>query len=339
MNRLISLVVIFLVMINTTVASAVSLTEAAIQIVAANEQSQVIEGTDGWLFLREELEHIAAGEFWGERSEQASRTAKKQFSDPLPAISAYSQALKEQGIELYVMIVPPKALVYGDKLDPAISTREQAERIYEEFNQNLEDEGVNVIDLFPHLKEMVKAGDERLYCRTDTHFSPSGMLLFAQEAARAVKQHTWFKEYPIAKFSRSTQELTITGDLAKMSGKDVSESIELQLVKGGSSNSFLASDNTSPVILLGDSHTLVYNGGGELHAKGAGLFDNLSAELGFPVDLIGVRGSGANPARIQLYQRARKNPEYLSSKRAVIWCFAARELTGAGGWRIIPTSP
>jgi hypothetical protein len=54
------------------------------------------------------------------------------------------------------------------------------------------------------------------------------------------------------------------------------------------------------------------------------------------VDRIGVRGSGATPSRIKLYQRSRKKPDFLKNKKTVIWCLSARELTGPGGWRKIP---
>jgi alginate O-acetyltransferase complex protein AlgJ len=93
------------------------------------------------------------------------------------------------------------------------------------------------------------------------------------------------------------------------------------------------------VILLGDSHTLVFHSGGDMHASGAGLADQLALELGFPVDLIGVRGSGATPARISLYRRVRGDADYLKKKKLLIWCFTAREFTEAtSGWRIVPVT-
>ena len=97
-------------------------------------------------------------------------------------------------------------------------------------------------------------------------------------------------------------------------------------------------DKTSPVILLGDSHTLVFHSGQELHGTGAGLADQLAAELGIAVDVIGVRGSGATPARVNLLRRAKAEPAYLAGKKAVIWCFAAREFTESTGWSLVPFS-
>jgi alginate O-acetyltransferase complex protein AlgJ len=54
------------------------------------------------------------------------------------------------------------------------------------------------------------------------------------------------------------------------------------------------------------------------------------------VDLIGVRGSGATPARVNLLRLARGDAEYLGKKKLVIWCFAAREFTESAGWQKVP---
>ena len=72
---------------------------------------------------------------------------------------------------------------------------------------------------------------------------------------------------------------------------------------------------------------------------GAGLPDQLALELGFPVDLVAVRGSGATPARINLLRRAQKDPNYWAGKKWIIWCFAAREFTESDGWRKVPLKP
>ena len=53
---------------------------------------------------------------------------------------------------------------------------------------------------------------------------------------------------------------------------------------------------------------------------------------------VGVRGSGATPARIELYRRGQADPEYLKNKKLVIWCFSAREFTENQGWRKVPVA-
>ena len=92
----------------------------------------------------------------------------------------------------------------------------------------------------------------------------------------------------------------------------------------------------SPVILMADSHGLIFHVGGDMLASGAGLADQLALEMGFAVDLIAVRGSGATPARVNLYRRA-KRKGYLAKKKVLIWCIAAREFTeSVDGWGKVP---
>jgi len=70
-----------------------------------------------------------------------------------------------------------------------------------------------------------------------------------------------------------------------------------------------------------------------MHAEGAGLPELLSYELGVNVDLVGVRGSGATPARVELVRRR----DNLKGKKMVIWCFTVREYTESQtGWQKLP---
>ena len=109
------------------------------------------------------------------------------------------------------------------------------------------------------------------------------------------------------------------------------DAIRRKLLKTGAA---VTPDANSPLLILGDSHTLVFH---EFHAERSGLVDQLAQELGFAPDLIGTRGSGATAVRISLYRHARKNPDYLSKKKVIVWCFAAREFTESDqGWEKEP---
>lgn len=307
---------------------------------AATSPGSVVTGLDGWLFFKEELEHLAAGQFWGEAAATASRVKDKANADPLPAILEYNKLLAEKGITLYLMPVPPKALIYPDRLSTTLDRSAAAEELalYREFYARLSAAGVKVVDLLPDL--MANRDKAQLYCRTDTHYSGAGLALFAKAAAEAIRKEAWYGEAGKKEYNRNPQQVTIQGDLTQMAGgSGPAEELELAMVTGRNDGKPVEPDLQSPVILLGDSHALVFQAGGDLHAKGAGLFDHLSAELGFAVDLLGVRGSGVTPARIKLFQRAKQDSSYLAGKKALVWCFAAREFTGSGGWRRIPVAP
>jgi alginate O-acetyltransferase complex protein AlgJ len=105
-----------------------------------------------------------------------------------------------------------------------------------------------------------------------------------------------------------------------------------------SSNAALQPNAASSILILGDSHTLVFH---DFLAERAGFTDQLAHETGVVPDWIGTRGSGANAVRISLLRRAIKDAGYLASKKAVVWCFAAREFTEADqGWQRLPlTAP
>lgn len=321
-------------------AASPSFREICRDYVAKIGAGSVINGVDGWLFFKDDLQHLAAGSFWGDAAASASEAKDKSTADPLPAIEEYNKQLALRGITLYLMPVPPKALIYPDKLAATIARSAATEELalYREFYGLLAARGVKVIDLLPKLLE--NRDRAALYCRTDTHYSGAGLALFAEAAAEALKKEAWYTAVEKQSFARSKLMVTIHGDLNQMAGATgPEEELELSVVSGKEGGKQLESDLKSPVILLGDSHTLVFQAGGDLYAKGAGLFDHLSAELGFAVDLLGVRGSGVTPARIKLFQRAKQDVGYFNGKKALIWCFAAREFTGAGGWKKIPVAP
>jgi alginate O-acetyltransferase complex protein AlgJ len=100
-------------------------------------------------------------------------------------------------------------------------------------------------------------------------------------------------------------------------------------------------DPHSPVLLLGDSHNLVFHVGGggmggDMFARGAGVADQLALALGVVPEVIGVMGSASTTSRINLYRKGHSDPQYIPTKKAIVWLFSAREFTGPGGWAKIP---
>lgn len=296
---------------------------------AAVGDAMAIPGSDGWLFLRAELRHVGAGPFWGEAAAKVSKASSPDKADPLPAIVNFHAQLKALGIELILVPVPCKALVYADKLGGPAEGRMDA--VHQEFYKQLAAKGVKVLDLAEAFaKEKTRPNAPALYCKTDTHWSPYACELTARLIKKRLGAPAWLAGKPDA-FKTASEKRTIAGDLTDGKG---SEELPVRVVT--SADNPAIEDRTSPVILLGDSHTLVFHVGQDLHGAGAGLADQLAAELGIAVDVIGVRGSGATPARVNLLRRAKADPGYLGGKKAVIWCFAAREFTESSGWSLVP---
>ncbi len=294
---------------------------------AAEGDSMAVAGADGWLFLRSELRHIGVGVFWGAAAAQVSRAASPDKADPLPAIVDFHEQLKALGIELIVAPVPCKALVYPELIGASATGRLDA--VHRDFLRLLGARGVKVLDLAAAFhREQARPGRPLLYCKTDSHWSPYACEVTAARIREALGAPAWLRGRPEA-FKTSPEVRTIAGDLAD---GGAAEELPARVVDAAGA---ALDDRASPIILLGDSHTLVFHAGAELHGVGAGLADQLAAELGLAVDVIGVRGSGATPARVNLLRRARADAAYLGGKKVVIWCFAARAFTESTGWSML----
>ena len=143
---------------------------------------------------------------------------------------------------------------------------------------------------------------------------------------RSVEAHTEWKT------------VAIHGDLLDLpggGGKGADEKIAVRSVSGPKSEAF-ESNPASPVLLIGDSHTLVFH---DFLAQRAGLLDQLAAEIGVAPEVIGTRGSGATAVRTSLFRKTVKEPTYLTKKKVVVWCFTAREFTESdSGWQKLPVA-
>ncbi len=307
---------------------------AALARVAAEAEAggkSALAGKDGWLFLVAELRHLGAGRFWGAGAARASRASNADRADPLPAILDFRDQLAKAGIELLLVPVPPKAAVVPGAV-PGIDAapRVRLDEVDAEFYALLRERGVPVIDLQAELAA-AKPGLPA-FCKSDSHWSGVGIGAAAARIAERVKALPWYASLPKQRFSAEERETEIRGDLARMLGGASPETLPLRFVAAPGGGP-VAPSRESPLLLLGDSHTLVFHAGGDMHATGAGLADQLALELGFAVDLVGVRGSGATPARINLARR----PGGLAGKKLVVWCFGARELSEAPqGWAKVP---
>jgi alginate O-acetyltransferase complex protein AlgJ len=143
-------------------------------------------------------------------------------------------------------------------------------------------------------------------------------------------------------YAAEWKEADRKGDLGTLVAHDgrkaLPEKIAVQSVSEKGTAAAVQDDANSPLLLLGDSHTLIYHDRDFLPVR-AGLVDQLALQLGFAPDLIGTSGSGATPVRINLYRRSVKDPSYLAKKKVVVWCFAAREFTEATeGWAKVPVA-
>ena len=297
----------------------------------AMSQAIVVPGKGDWAFLKSELRFLSSGDFWGKNAEKTSQSQKANARDPLAAKVAYQQALSEEGIDLLLLPIPPKAVVYPDKLPGPDLPVERYDVSLQRFYDLLRQKGVSVLDVTTNLLAARKTSDEPLYCMGDSHYSGYGCKVVAEALAKEIRNR--YKLSGKGKFQTNPQVVSISGDLYKaaqdLPGNKLprAEKRTLYSVSGKETNS-----KDSPILVLGDSHTLVFEVGSDLFATHSGLPSLLAAALGMPVDVIGVRGSGATPARLNAYRRSRSDNSFLKKKRLFVWCFAAREFTEASEW-------
>jgi alginate O-acetyltransferase complex protein AlgJ len=297
-------------------------------------------GEDGWLFFAGELRLLSLGRFWGDDAPKVSRARKAELANPIPAILDFQHQLKARGIELVLVPVPPKAAIYPEKIVPGFDLRSHDPApVLRRFYGELRAAGVDLLDLSPVLIQNREHPRGPVFCKTDSHWSGIGSVLAAQAIAEHVRRKlpapALRKEY-----ASDWNEVQINGDLAGLlpaeARKPGPEKISVQSVSEKGTGAVVEADPNSPLLVLGDSHTLVYH---DFLAERAGLLDQLALELGFAPDLIGTRGSGATPVRINLYRRSLREPGYLAKKKVVVWCFAAREFTEATeGWAKAPVA-
>ena len=299
----------------------------------------VTVGKDNWLFLPTELEFLAKGEFWGPKATNTSVAAKPDWADPLPAIVDFHTKLEAKGIDLLLLPVPPKAQIYADKL-PEATGMPMAEAL-QTFYGKLREAGVEVLDL---TEDFAAAKAETpTHCRTDTHWTPAAIER-AADAIHAKYQDTdWAKAITRRELVSEASEFQHRGDLTIDTGVTLPpETLTVNRVgtKRGDKLAPLEPDPDSPILVLGDSHTLFCHEP-SMVTNGGGLSDHLALRFGAATDLIGLRGSASTAARLAMFSRQMKsqatNTQYLSRKKLVVWCFAAREFTeSSGGWRVLP---
>lgn len=277
-----------------------------------------------WYFPTREVRHLAAGRFWERPWEEVAANR----SDPVPGILEFHRLLLDRGVRLLVVPVPAKGAIYPEALVEGFRPGEIA--ALAPFLARLGEAGIDFLDLEPVFLDLRRTEPEGLlYCRQDAHFSPAAAALVASLVAERLPLEG---TGAVGDFSLGAEEpLVLVGDQiagSEREGAVPPETLPVRYVYAGGAPG-VAPDPGSSLLLLGDSHTLVFHEGreGGMHCTGAGVLDHLALRYGFAPDLVGVRGSGLVQARKQLFYKASSTPGYWDSKRLVVWLFSVRELT------------
>lgn len=291
-----------------------------------------VEGRGSDLVFVRELRHMGVQGFWGDAAQTASRAERADRRDPMPAILDFNAQMDALGIEWAFVPVPAKVAVDPGVVGAEVDAPEERFDVFHQaFYNLLRAEGVPVLDLTDEFRELVAKG-ERAHCATDSHWTGAAVAVAARAIRVRCGNPAWLTAAAKSTFGEEAREVSFQGDLRRMSPEDGPDETASVRVVRGADGALVQPDAESPILLLGDSHTLIWHAGDDMHATGAGLPDHLAREFGMPVDLIGVRGSGATPARIDARRSGR-----VATKKFVVWCMTVREFTeSAQGWAEVP---
>jgi len=302
---------------------------------------QAVEGRGGWILYSREINYLIAGSKLGDVASQTSGSSPPEYSDPVSVIVGFHSQLEQRGVELYVVPVPERPVIYPESiLGPGPFANREVIPILHSYLQEvlsvLQERGVRVIDLTEVFLGQREGPDGRtVFSPSETHWTPYGISLAAEVIAAKISQRSLFAAVEKNDFHQQWMLIEHSGNMYQSYEKQTGTSLRPDevLVRGvrletdeGSRRIHLKNPQ-SPVIVLGDSNTIFWN-----HLDSA-LPHHLAYELGFPVDVFGSKGGGANESRLNLVRQIRSEPDYLDGKSVVIWCFSARTFTNPQqGW-------
>jgi len=308
-----------------------------------NEKAYV--GRDGWLYYRPDIDHLAGPGFLAPRQLQRRAAGGSEWHrppqpDPVRGVLDFHRQLQARGIQLVVLPVPVKAAIHPEHFHPAAGNAGHPLRnpSFGDWARRLEQAGVVVVDVADAL--FAAARDERRpqYLATDTHWRPEAM---ERAAAIVAARIAALPDAPARRGEcrRGSGTATNRGDLATMLSlpealRPAPETVAIHPVYTERQELWRASPE-APVLVLGDSFCNVYSLPAMGWGGGAGFAEQLSCELGLPVDRLVRNDDGAWATRQMLARELAQGRDRLAGKRVVVWEFAARELTG-GDWRDVP---
>ncbi|MEJ6568577.1 MAG: hypothetical protein QNL80_06895 [Akkermansiaceae bacterium] len=294
---------------------------------------EVMIGNDAWLFYRPSFNYLTARPT---PAKQSIRT-QKGYEAALLAVRDFSKHLRDRGIELVIVPVPPKLAVHPEKFVADRDKRIIETSGYQQWISQVEDEGVRVFDTAEALSSFLEQSEVPAFLQSDTHWRPESMEWCASKLAEYLETENLIKA-PQTQEDYLTKKTTISGrgDLWRMLRLKEdntfvkAEEVPLNQVRTSAGMRWQPS-RKSGVLLMGDSFCNIFSLGEMDWGEGAGFAEHLGLKLRRPVDAILRNSDGAHATRQILAQELARGTDRLEGKSVVVWEFAARELT-EGRW-------
>lgn len=255
-------------------------------------------------------------------------SGRSSNSNPIPAIQQLAES--SGGIPLIMAPIPNKAMFQhgNSKMINNVD--------FQNFRSLLQASGILVFWPFDEPSLI----NQWSYLKTDTHWSPQTMALYAERLVQFMAQHKVLRPGSAFIFRQdSPSTVEHSGDLAKMlalnpeSGRFAKEKTTIVPIKKHDGSPW-QSVKQAPLLILGDSYTNIFTDANMGWGSNAGLGPTLSYLTQTEVDVIAFNGAGPTQTRAQLARREKP----FSGAKVVIWLVAIRELA-QGSWPLITIAP
>lgn len=297
----------------------------------------LVVGRDGFLFYRMELGVCTGTAILEERMDPRQR-ASAGGANSVAGIIDFNRQVKANGIHLLVLPATLGPVLYPEKLWPGYPSAAGPawDGDFQIWKQRLVSAGV---DLFDPTELLWRARDkaELPWVPTDSHWSPHGVELVADQVARRVRP--FLGPYPPQTYQTRRLRQPVLIDLRHLlelpSGPLVPPAVcnFTQVLQDG--RPVPTGDDKAAVLLMGDSFSAVYSGMIPDDLVGADLARQLMLRLRTPVQADVKYGVDPLNGRAELWGQVSS----LLHKRVIIWEFSCRHLLHPHTWQKVPFPP
>ena len=225
---------------------------AALDFTLFNEgRPGVVLGRNQWLFSDEEFKP------WP--------NAEQNVAGNYALVEGVRQTLKAHGVKLVMAVVPSKVRLYPEHMGDARPASIHAD-LYRDFHAQLAASQIIAPDLLGPLQQ-AKQGGAQVFLRTDTHWTPDGAQVAAQQLAAAIGSQFPLSGEPQQFVTEAEKTEQHNGDLERFLPMDPlfsnlmppSEPLEKRSTRAANdqadSEDALFADSEVPVTLVGTSYS------------------------------------------------------------------------------------
>lgn len=214
-----------------------------------NSYRTLVQGRDGWLF-------------------RSNADLLMEFGPDAYAVGRLRelrQAFLDRGIEMVIMVQPPRGLMHADKLRGLVPTYDPDVQFanYRKLLATMREIGFTVV---PTDKLVEAEGTENFFWRTDHHWTPAATRLTAKLTAETIKQMPAFKDVKRQRFVTRREGLLARGGTLGMAASQLCGFMtpkqyvprfvtEAAGGDGGDADSLLGDESVPQITLIGTSNS------------------------------------------------------------------------------------